>query len=1047
MKKFSSFFLTLMFSVSMFAAETIEAEVSGEIDRWGGDTDMYFDMPQANVDGQIWNVTIDPAMELPSDHIYPWGTILTSDDEWEELKVKKGFVACSNLHDFRFCAKLDAEGKQQWELEAYATTGGTEYFFHFYHNVPAGTNLFEVPTLEADYDIEATDWDSQNDKTDTYFYVYGKDADGKSWKFEIDPLAPTTEWVFGATYTDKDFDYGYTKVGSSPAGIGKMTAVKTFTMALDGAEKISYVEAWFEWNGKYIHLHYGDDPSEEEDGEIELVSSDMKDGTADGADVYIDTFTAKDTKGRTWSFCFDPKEDSAEKHYPWGTTMSLSDLDSDPRYTYVKLDGKALTLTSVSLFMDLSDDNGKPYLDATIEGTLDEQEYHIHVTANKPAPATEILATSLTSQVLYNGKAELEFKDAAGNTVTIDFKESVVYFDQVYNYTSKLDSITGIMTKYNGATEAMNAGASYNCKASFLATKGEGNDITIALSYTTNRNNKYKLSYTGAYTGSVIGYPIVEPDTIEIAAPMAAAVESVYNFAPVQTIRGASSDSQNSFFFALSVGSLLGDEGEPAVFTKADLTADSKFVLDGTGYAIETAQITIQKGLKGAYQLEAYLTSAALENKVYHFTTNAFGYQYAYEAKMILVDEDEKTIAAKSGDIEAYFYFGGESMPIGMVTTLLEGSSINMEAIIEAELTINHSEEDKLWLVSGYVKTEASNTYTLNLTSALPDPSATLTLATSEAEWLDASRESSAWVLNYAINEEAYAVEGSLFFADYSDDFVRSYSEGEILMFNPELMYYGEQYPDGTAFTIVEANDIEITTDEQGEIATLTGTLIGINEQNIVFQFDLNISGAYPAPAAKENDNEEEAFIGEEIGEFYIAKINYDELFGSTTFIAYTEDSTYMAQIVINDGESSNPGIMPLAVSEGWHMVSDDATVSGVCVGGSYFMNEIEGVGMLAGSGVAKLDEDGNIITPMWLLTNGMVGVEGSDESLQIVVSGINSYGLEISLEMQMPAKTPSAVEGAQSEVKSVKLLRNGALIIRKGEVEYNVLGAKTASL
>lgn len=622
MKRFLSFFVAIFATISMFAVENAVAESIDEIASFGEGTDMYFNLPSVTVAGNMWNVVIDPALALPADGKYPWGTILTSDDEWEELKIKKGYSACSNLHDFRFCAKLDGSGKQMWEMEAYATHSGVDYYFHFYHNVPEGVSLFVEEVLEADYDITATDWDSQNDKTDTYFYVYGKDADNKVWKFEIDPLAPTTEWVFGATYKAADFDYEYTKVGSSPAGTGKMTEVKTFTMVLDPSEKISYMEAWFVWKEKLIHLHYGEAPAEKEDGEIELVSNDMKDATADRTDIYIDKFTAKDTKGRTWSFCFDPK--ATGTHYPWGTTMTLADLDDDPKYTYVKLDGEALTLNAVTLFMDLNEDNGKPYLEATILGTLGEQEYNIHVTANKPAPATEITATSISEKLLYNGRAELEFKDAADNSVTIDFAESTIYYDQVYTYTSKQDSIVAIMTKYNGSTEAMNYSKLYNCKANFLVTKGEGNLITVVLSYTTNRDNKYKLTYTGAYTGSRIGNPIPPTDTIQVAIEAAAEEVSIKETTMIQ-LSGTSADEQNGINLILSVGKLLGDEDAPGKFSQGDLDKDvTKIIINGDQHAVSEANITITKAGEETYALDAYLSTSDLEYKVYHFTCASF---------------------------------------------------------------------------------------------------------------------------------------------------------------------------------------------------------------------------------------------------------------------------------------------------------------------------------------------------------------------------------------------------------------------------------------
>lgn len=1025
----------------MFAANTIEAEVAGEITRWGGGTDMYFDMPQASVDGQIWNATIDPAMTLPADGNYPWGTILTDNDDWEELKIKKGFQACSNLHDFRFCAKLDAEGKQQWELEAYATTGGTEYFFHFYHNVPAGTNLFDnEPELTADYDVEATTWNDESSISDAYFKIDGKSTEGQ-WTFEIDPDDSKFDtWTWGETYKNESFDFSCcTKVSSSPVGTGKMTEVKTFTMTLDASKKITYLEAWFVWKEKIIHLHYGEAPSEKEDGNIELVSNDMKDATASGTDVYIAEFTAKDTKGRTWSFSFDPKVTSAEKHYPWGTTMTLADMADNMTFTYVKLDGQALTLDSLKLFMDLSDENGKPYLDATVWGKLGEQAYKVHVTANMPAPTTEITATSLTSTVLYNGRAELVFNDAAGNSVTIDFKESMVYFDQVYNYTSKQDSIVAISTRYNGVLEMMNYTALYDCWASFLVTKGEGDNISVTLRYKTNKDNKYKLTYTGAYTGSHIGYAVVTPDTVDVALPMAQAAEVIMLGAKNQMITAASADEKYALDIVLAVGTLLGEEGAPGKFTEADLATGSTATLEGQTATISTADITISKGASVGYVLEAYISSESVENKVFHFTTDAFGYMYEYKASMIKVLEDEGMVIAKNGDIALYLYFEGDTVPTGQVTKLAEGSMINDENITEAELFIMHGEE--AWMISGMLMTDALNTYMVTLTSALAEATKTIDVVTTEGLWTDNSSDSYSWLLSYVCNNEAVSVEGTLFFMDYNNTYLRSYESSEITLFHPEISVFDDVYTEGSNFIIAEAKDITVAANAAEDSVMLTGTLLAVNEENIVYQFNLNIAGAYPKPAPKDFDNESEDVDSEEIGSFYISDIKYDEGLESTTYTAYTSDSAYVAQIVINDGEGTTPGgIDPLAVSEGVHAVSDDAGTPGVCVGGLYYSNPMGT--FIEGSYVAELDAEGDIETPLWLFTEGLVLVQGEGDNLTIMVNAANSYGKFISIDLLMPKGPGTAIETVKNSEKAAKVLRNGTLIIRKGEAEYNVLGA-----
>lgn len=875
-----------------------------------------------------------------------------------------------------------------------------------------------------------------------------KDQNNQVWNFVMDHAQKATEYPFwGQILTDADtwenlaVKKGYVK-----------STIKSFRFiaVMDGATQRWELEAEVTNAGEDYHVHashnlpegglFNGGGSEEKGGSFDVVSNDLKSSTAEGTDIFISEFTAKDIKGRTWSFVFDPTAKGST--YPFGTTMTLADLDnseSNQKYNHVALDGSYLTLTSVTLFMDINEDNGNPYLEATVVGTLDEAEYTVHVTANKPAPAKEIAATSMKESVA-GTELELQFTDNEGTSVTIDFAESTIYFDQVYTYSSRKDSITAIMTELSdGSLEGMNAGSLYNCKANFLVTKGEGNEITIALSYVTAKDNKYKLTYTGAYTGSHIGTPVVEPDTVQINAPLANAIVDQYLGAEVQSIMAASEDYLNSMFVTLKVGSLLGEDDAPGVFTEADLTSDSEIVIDGDDAPITTANITIQKGLKGAYQLEAFFTSATFENKVFHFTTNAFGYQYAFEAQMIKVYEDDKSIYGKSGDVEAYFFFDGEQMPKNTtVTSLLAGSSINMEAITSAELTIACNEEG-VWMVNGMVVTEAYSTYTIAMTSALPAPSKTVNVALTNGEW-SAPQYSDSWMLKYYYEGEDELLEGQLIFTDYSGNFARSYSAEEVLMYGTEIFYVNESV-DGATFSIVDAKDILVAVNEAGDVVTLTGSLTGIDENNNVWQFNLNVSGEYPKAPAKDGDESEEGISSEDeaVGQFYVSSIDYDAFFESTTVTAYTENKKYMAQLVINDGTADFGGIMPLAMSEGIHPVSDDANAAGICLGGELFHDELQGKTIISGSAVVKLDEEGEIETA-WLLTEGFVAIEGQGDEMKIFVSAANSCAQMIDLYATMP-KDPSALNNTDASLKTVKTVRGGQLIIRRGETEFNALG------
>ncbi len=195
-------------------------------------------------------------------------------------------------------------------------------------------------------------------------------------------------------------------------------------------------------------------------------------------------------------------------------------------------------------------------------------------------------------------------------------------------------------------------------------------------------------------------------------------------------------------------------------------------------------------------------------------------------------------------------------------------------------------------------------------------------------------------------------------------------------------------------------------------VATVTGSLVG-NDGNT---YTLNI--VCPAPDEHEYDDDSD-FI--------------------RNFSSYTIDTEYLSEYGDIFVEASD--------ADGYQITLDLYVPTGASglVAGTYEINSTYEAGTVAAgiydSGIYPsfagkgTSED---LENVWYLVSGTVVV---DANLNITVSALNSLGHTINVTLKASGAT--GIEETLATGKTVKVLRNGQLLIMKGEKTFDVMGAR----
>ena len=249
------------------------------------------------------------------------------------------------------------------------------------------------------------------------------------------------------------------------------------------------------------------------------------------------------------------------------------------------------------------------------------------------------------------------------------------------------------------------------------------------------------------------------------------------------------------------------------------------------------------------------------------------------------------------------------------------------------------------------------------------------------------------------------------------------------------------------SFTVIVASDAEfdnvISTLNPEFVASETTTILrpeGADWSNAYYKFVYNVTVAGTS-------NKFVQFVG---AKFYAdgegggeggEGIEYDEDADLTyAFNSYTVDDEYLSEdgdvYVEASDEDGYQVVLDIYLPEGAttltpgiYPINDSYEASSVAAGMFY-----EGV---YPSYAAILDAEG-YITNVWYLVSGTVTVS---EELNIGVVAKNSLGHDITIAIENGGEG-SAVEATKAEIKTIKRIENGQLVIIKNGVKYNAVGA-----
>ena len=207
------------------------------------------------------------------------------------------------------------------------------------------------------------------------------------------------------------------------------------------------------------------------------------------------------------------------------------------------------------------------------------------------------------------------------------------------------------------------------------------------------------------------------------------------------------------------------------------------------------------------------------------------------------------------------------------------------------------------------------------------------------------------------------------------------------------------------------SGSIVLAVDAEG-VATVTGSLVGNDGKT----YNLNITCQAPDPHMYDEDSD-----------------------FNRNFASYTIDDQYLADdgdlMIIAKDESGYQIVLDLYVPTG----ATGLTAGAYPINDTYEANSVAAgmydSGNIYASYAGKGDSEG--LSNVWYLVSGTVTV---DENLNITIDALNSLGH--SVKATLSADSGTGIEETLAAGKAAKTLRNGHILILKGDKTYNVLGA-----
>ncbi len=372
---------------------------------------------------------------------------------------------------------------------------------------------------------------------------------------------------------------------------------------------------------------------------------------------------------------------------------------------------------------------------------------------------------------------------------------------------------------------------------------------------------------------------------------------------------------------------------------------------------------------------------------------------------------------ASNDDYAVYFSLPGTSgdFEIGEEAS---GDINNIDIYSGSIKIVNGSEGAEL---TGKVLCYDNIEYTLDLKYVRPDKTrdvaieindAVLTIYPDSKDWqvVGVNADNTFYV---ALDIVSDAVEGT-----YSEaDLDKQYTAIDSVYVKNDSLKVAEEYTP-------LAMNIIVTFNAQDSTAVITGTYLGQGylDGKDVPEFTLKIAAKVKTyvPSTEIEYDAEENFNAQyptyDVDDTYLA--NYGVLFISAT---NDDRETIMLEVWLpTDASELVAGEYPVSAEEGEPGTLTAGSLSGQNLSGSF---------------AGTTDAEGYYNIPLWFIVDGVMTV---NDKAVIEVQGINSKGYKVNARL---GEYGASVANTDAKAVATKILRNGQLIIRRNNVEYDAQG------
>lgn len=457
------------------------------------------------------------------------------------------------------------------------------------------------------------------------------------------------------------------------------------------------------------------------------------------------------------------------------------------------------------------------------------------------------------------------------------------------------------------------------------------------------------------------------------------------------------------------------DYTEVEIFTSEDASTvvDAKsakaVIVERNDSLIIAAEILASDGVK--YIFDAFYAAPTKQGEATIEATNLVIDDSWYDYFGIVM------ATASNDDYAVYFSLPGTSGEF-VIGEEASGDINDIDIYSGSIKIVNGSEGAEL---TGKVLCYNNIEYTLNLKYVRPDKTrdvaieindAVLTIYPDTKDWqvVGVNADNTFFV---AIDVVSDAVEGT-------------YSEADLDM---QYTYIDSVYVQNDSLKIAEefvalGMNLIVTFNAQDSTAVITGTYLGqgyLNNEDVP-EFTLSIAAKVVTyvPSTEIEYDAEENFNAQyptyEVDDTYLA--NYGVLFISA---ANDDSETIVLEVWLpEDATELVAGTYPVVAEEG--------------VPASVTAGSFEG-SSLYGSFAGTTDAEGYYNIPLWFIVDGVMTV---NDKAVIEVQGINSKGYKVNARL---GEYGASVANTDAKAVATKILRNGQLIIRRNNVEYDAQG------